>query len=89
MNDSKLYTTQYPDYHRTMYILEDKEFIIDCWLLRADIDNAYPSNRKPWTYDRDILVLEGVPDSKRAFYMGNALVVGAIEIVGRSLSKKR
>ncbi len=33
--------------------------------------------------------LEGVPDGKRAFFMGNALVVGAIEKVGQSLSKKR
>jgi DNA (cytosine-5)-methyltransferase 1 len=33
--------------------------------------------------------LKGVPDSKRAFFMGNALVVGAIEKVGESLSKKR
>lgn len=33
--------------------------------------------------------LEGVSDSKRAFFMGNALVVGAIEKVGKSLSSKR
>ncbi len=33
--------------------------------------------------------LDGVSDGKRAFFMGNALVVGAIERVGKSLSKKR
>lgn len=33
--------------------------------------------------------LEGVSDGKRAFFMGNALVVGAIERVGKSLAKKR
>ncbi len=33
--------------------------------------------------------LEGVPAGKRAFFMGNALVVGAIEKVGKSLSNKR
>lgn len=33
--------------------------------------------------------LDGVPDGKRAFFMGNALVVGAIQRVGESLSKKR
>lgn len=33
--------------------------------------------------------LEGVSDGKRAFFMGNALVVGAIEKVGHSLSRKR
>jgi DNA (cytosine-5)-methyltransferase 1 len=33
--------------------------------------------------------LDNVSDGKRAFFMGNALVVGAIERVGRSLSKKR
>lgn len=33
--------------------------------------------------------LDGVSDGKRAFFMGNALVVGAIEQVGKSLSKKR
>lgn len=32
--------------------------------------------------------LEGVSDGKRAFIMGNALVVGAIQKVGESLSKK-
>ncbi len=33
--------------------------------------------------------LDGISDSKRAFFMGNALVVGAIARVGQSLSKKR
>ena len=33
--------------------------------------------------------LDGVPDAKRAFFMGNALVVGAIQKVGESLSKLR
>lgn len=33
--------------------------------------------------------LDGVSDGKRAFFMGNALVVGAIEKVGKALSKKR
>lgn len=33
--------------------------------------------------------LDGVSDGKRAFFMGNALVVGAIERVGKSLSTKR
>lgn len=32
--------------------------------------------------------LNGVSDGKRAFFMGNALVVGAIEKVGMALSKK-
>lgn len=32
--------------------------------------------------------LNGVSDGKRAFFMGNALVVGAIQKVGQSLSKK-
>lgn len=32
--------------------------------------------------------LDGVSDGKRAFFMGNALVVGAIQKVGESLSKK-
>lgn len=32
--------------------------------------------------------LDGVPDTKRAFIMGNALVVGAIQKVGESLVKK-
>ena len=31
--------------------------------------------------------LDGVPDTKRAFIMGNALVVGAIQKVGESLAK--
>lgn len=32
--------------------------------------------------------LDGISDTKRAFFMGNALVVGAIQRVGESLSKK-
>ena len=34
-------------------------------------------------------LLDGVPDTKRAFIAGNALVVGAIQRVGESLSKLR
>lgn len=33
--------------------------------------------------------LDGVSDGKRAFFMGNALVVGAIEKVSQALSRKR
>jgi DNA (cytosine-5)-methyltransferase 1 len=29
----------------------------------------------------------GVPDTRRAFFMGNALVVGVIERLGRQLKK--
>lgn len=32
--------------------------------------------------------LEGITDSKRAFFMGNALVVGIVERIGKSLYKK-
>jgi DNA (cytosine-5)-methyltransferase 1 len=32
--------------------------------------------------------LEGVSDTKRAFFMGNALVVGVIEKIGISLTQK-
>ena len=32
--------------------------------------------------------LEGITDTKRAFFMGNALVVGVIEKIGRELKKK-
>jgi len=32
--------------------------------------------------------LEGVPDTKRAFFMGNALVVGVIEKIGIALNQK-
>lgn len=41
--------------------------------------NMFPNNHTK---------LDGVSDGKRAFFMGNALVVGAIEKVGQSLSKK-
>jgi len=33
--------------------------------------------------------LDGVSDGKRAFIMGNALVVGAIQRVGESLARKK
>ena len=32
--------------------------------------------------------LEGVTDTKRAFFMGNALVIGVIEKIGKELSKR-
>jgi DNA (cytosine-5)-methyltransferase 1 len=32
--------------------------------------------------------LAGVPDSKRAFFMGNALVVGVVERIGRELAAR-
>ena len=32
--------------------------------------------------------LHGISDTKRAFFMGNALVVGVIEKIGKSLSEK-
>jgi hypothetical protein len=34
-----------------------------------------------------ILVLEGPTDGKRAFFMGNALVIGIISKLGNELSK--
>jgi DNA (cytosine-5)-methyltransferase 1 len=32
--------------------------------------------------------LEGISNTKRAFFMGNALVVGVIEKIGRTLSEE-
>ena len=32
--------------------------------------------------------IEGITDAKRAFFMGNALVVGIVEKIGRSLIAK-
>jgi len=32
--------------------------------------------------------LEGISDAKRAFFMGNALVVGIVEKIGASLFRK-
>jgi DNA (cytosine-5)-methyltransferase 1 len=32
--------------------------------------------------------MEGITDTKRAFFMGNALVVGVIEKIGIALNKK-
>mgnify|MGYP000636146048 CR=1 FL=1 len=40
--------------------------------------NMFPDNHT---------LLEGITDSKRAFFMGNALVIGVVERVGRELSK--
>jgi DNA (cytosine-5)-methyltransferase 1 len=45
--------------------------------------NGFPDD---WTrFDHEGKV---VPDTKRAFFMGNALVVGLIELVGRELAKE-
>ena len=41
--------------------------------------NMFPDNH---TY------FEGISDTKRAFFMGNALVVGVIEKIGLSLTRK-
>jgi DNA (cytosine-5)-methyltransferase 1 len=40
--------------------------------------NLFPSNHTK---------LEGITDSKRAFFMGNALVVGVVELIGKELFK--
>ena len=32
--------------------------------------------------------LDGITDSKRAFFMGNALVVGVVERIGKELTKR-
>jgi len=32
--------------------------------------------------------LEGITDAKRAFFMGNALVVGVVKKIGKSLYSK-
>ena len=39
-------------------------------------------------FPEDYTKLEGISDSKRAFFMGNALVVGIIEKIGESLYNK-
>jgi len=31
---------------------------------------------------------KGVPDSKRAFFMGNALVCGIVEVIGKALHQE-
>jgi DNA (cytosine-5)-methyltransferase 1 len=36
----------------------------------------------------DFTKLDGVSDTKRAFFMGNALVIGVIERIGLSLQEK-
>ena len=41
--------------------------------------NMFPDNHTKF---------EGVTDAKRAFFMGNALVVGVIEKIGKNLYKK-
>ena len=41
--------------------------------------NMFPDNHT---------LLEGIPDAKRAFFMGNALVVGIVEQIGSVLFQK-
>ncbi|WP_438364183.1 DNA cytosine methyltransferase [Zobellia laminariae] len=41
--------------------------------------NMFPDNHT---------LLEGVSDTKRAFFMGNALVVGVVERIGKALADK-
>jgi DNA (cytosine-5)-methyltransferase 1 len=36
----------------------------------------------------DHTILDGVTDTKRAFFMGNALVVGVIEKIAKTIGKK-
>ncbi len=39
-------------------------------------------------FPEDHTKLEGVTNVKRAFFMGNALVVGVVEKIGREIIKK-
>jgi DNA (cytosine-5)-methyltransferase 1 len=39
-------------------------------------------------FDDNHTKLEGIPDTRRAFFMGNALVVGVIEDIGRALLRR-
>ena len=41
--------------------------------------NMFPDNHT---------LLEGIPNAKRAFFMGNALVVGIVERIGATLFRK-
>ncbi len=45
--------------------------------------NGFPDN---WTLENNLKVR--VPDGKRAFFMGNALVIGLVERVGRVLTRE-
>jgi len=48
--------------------------------------NMFPSDHTKFMYDKNLGKKE-VPDTKRAFIMGNALVVGVIKGLGESLQK--
>ena len=63
------------------HLIEIKKDKLYRRLLPVELErlNMFPSN---YTQDNKI------SDSKRAFFMGNALVVGIIEKIGIELSKK-
>jgi len=48
----------------------------------------FPDDHTKFMYDGKKGTIEEVPDTKRAFFMGNALVVGVIEEIGRALAKR-
>jgi DNA (cytosine-5)-methyltransferase 1 len=48
----------------------------------------FPDDHTKNMYDPIRKAVVEVPDTKRAFFMGNALVVGVIEKIGRELAKR-
>lgn len=64
---------------RFKHVIETKNGLRRLTPLELERLNMFPDNHTK---------LEGITDTKRAFFMGNALVVGVIERIGKSLSEQ-
>jgi len=64
---------------RFKHVVQTKKGLRRLSPLELERLNMFPDNHT---------LLEGIPDAKRAFFMGNALVVGIVEQIGSTLFRK-
>ncbi|NNE75560.1 MAG: DNA (cytosine-5-)-methyltransferase [Pricia sp.] len=64
---------------RFKHVIKSKKGLRRLTPLELERLNMFPDNHTKW---------EGISETKRAFFMGNALVVGVVQKIGASLSEK-
>jgi len=63
---------------RTKHVVQSKKGLRRLTPLELERLNGFPDNHTKF---------EGITDNKRAFFMGNALVVGIVQIIGKEITK--
>lgn len=64
---------------RFKHVIQTKKGLRRLTPLELERLNMFPDNHTK---------LDGISDTKRAFFMGNALIVGVVEKIGKTLLKK-